>query len=58
MISEEEMLSSGDFIAQGNVVEEEFVMGGRDLGSELRFDVVAVFKKFISVMREGENNCL
>ena len=56
MVGEEDTLSPSNLISQGNVIEEEFVMGGSEFGCELCFNVISVIEQFFSTMREGERD--
>jgi len=56
VICEEEMLARGNFVAKGSVVEEDFMVGGTEFGSKLRFDVVPIFQEFLPTVREGKGD--
>jgi hypothetical protein len=58
VLGEECVLACSDFISECDVVEEESMMGGRQLGGEFPFNVISVLGKFILSMRESEGNRL
>jgi hypothetical protein len=43
---------------KGNIIQEEFMVGGGDFGCKLRFNVVSIVGEFISMMWEGKTNGL
>jgi hypothetical protein len=50
------MLATCDFVLKSNVIEDNFMMGSNEFGSKFAFNVIAVFEKFIALVRKSEPN--
>jgi hypothetical protein len=54
VISEEDVLTCCDFVAQGDVIEEKFVVRGGDFSSEFGLDIISIFEEFFLAVGESE----
>ena len=50
------MLATGNFVSEGDVIENDLVMGRSEFGHKFTFNIVPILKKFFFLMWEGKTN--
>ena len=54
VVGKEDLLSCGNFVLQGNVIEDDFMMDRRVFGCKFSFNVISIVEKFFSSVWKGE----